>query len=353
MANYEILYNLKDENGNTLGSKLKPRGHSNGISLSEFARIYFSDASGVQKLYNVIDGARKKWPNSVYAKVLSPDFNNFFKDYACDLDWAKSTNYCGGITPDNFEINDYIGDYTDKLTNQKFLIRTEDGQILKIIAFGEKADLTPFGTDVFKIIILFQSFNVSGTLKFVRDATTKKVTKFTYKLDIPPAAKVILGDKFKNEGEAVKDAVSDLSDKYSDDKWLYFSGKSSSPYPKKDKKNKKDSSQQANANVIKIGKHVVQMPKNIHSCDENAIDWEIGCKNNKIKLINQKLMGDELDGVYTDELRKELINLNFIRPNITNIPSSVYDRISKMNLDESTVQKINLNRFYKLVNKKL
>jgi hypothetical protein len=187
MANYEKLYNLKDANGNTLGSKLKPKGYTVSITLSQFEKIFFSDASGVQTLYKLIDDNRKKYPNSVYAKVLSPDLDNFFKDYACDLAWATSTTYCGGGGGGVFNINDYIGAYKDNVTKASLDVADKDGTDLKLVAYGQSIGIIHKANDTFDLLIDFKYASVKGVLDFKRNATNN-VIGFHYKFENIPAA---------------------------------------------------------------------------------------------------------------------------------------------------------------------
>jgi hypothetical protein len=55
------------------------------ISYKDFLKKYFSDDVSITDLYyKLIDGGD-------YTKAL----NEFYTKYACDLDWAKTTKYCG------------------------------------------------------------------------------------------------------------------------------------------------------------------------------------------------------------------------------------------------------------------
>ena len=158
MANYEKLYNLKDTNGELLGQKFTKKGTNTALTLSEFGAKYFSDANGVKKIYDIIDDARNKWPNSVYTKVLSPNIQQFYKDYVCDLQWATSTSYCAGNFQIQVDNNDYVGEYTDKATKTRFSVRLEDNSELTIYAFGQKTNLLSSANDIFKIQLSIQQY---------------------------------------------------------------------------------------------------------------------------------------------------------------------------------------------------
>ena len=123
-------------------------------------------------------------------------------------------------------------------------------------------------------------------------------------------------------------------------KWGYFSDDSDSPYPNPNQ----------NRATLKNKTFNIPMPKNIHPCDENATEWEIGCTNNKIRAINKKLLDKDID-VLTDYLKKELIDDGYIDQTATKVPKFVYDQI--MALHENQQDKFNVKKFKKLVNKKL
>ena len=308
-----------------------------------------------------VDWLQEKKKNNIspFQKLTEKTTAEFYTSYVCGdttITWAAKSKGCqGGDIPQplvtQIDINDYVGEYTDKISKSRFSIRTDDGVNLSIYAFGQKADMTVSTTDVFKLSIPLQILTITGTITFKRDASTTKVTGFTYKLDnVPPQATAILGADFKAEGEAVKfvGTSGSLWGKNPSD-WRYFSGQSSNPYGnQKDSNNPKQTDQQGN--TIKVEPYNIKIPKNAHPCDENAADWEIGCSNEKIKFINKRILGRELNSTATEELRKALIDSNYIPRNTINIPSSVFDRLSRQNLNES---KFGLKKFYKLVNKKL
>ena len=358
MANYEKLYNLKDANGNTLGSKLKPKGHTVSISLSQFSKIYFSDASGVQKLYKLIDDSRKKWPNSVYAKVLSPDLDNFFKDYACDLAWATSTTYCGG-GGGTVNINDYIGTYKDNVTKGTLDIADKDGTSLKLVAYGQSINLINKAADSFNVEIDLKYAVIKGVLDFKREPTTNNVTGFHYKFEnVPPALKSFLPANFQPEGDATKDATSSSTSGFFNDKdnngtWDYFLGKSSSPYPREKTNTSAQQNTPPKQNVLKNNPYKVPMPDNIFPCDENAYNWVVGCQNNKIKELNLRLIGREDNGVYTKDLKLALSSLGYLSGFNTEITKSIYDTIMTKTLQESVVKKVVLKNLKQLLNRNI
>jgi hypothetical protein len=54
---------------------------------NEWVVKYFSDAEGVKKIFDFL--SKKKY----YTNTIG----NFYKKYCCDLEWAKTTNYCVGV----------------------------------------------------------------------------------------------------------------------------------------------------------------------------------------------------------------------------------------------------------------
>ena len=73
-------------------------------SFSKFESGYFKDKSTVSKFWNWLTSHKQKQRknNFYYEKSLK----DFYNSYCCDLDWAKTSTYCGGNTTssswDNF-----------------------------------------------------------------------------------------------------------------------------------------------------------------------------------------------------------------------------------------------------------
>ena len=65
--------------------------------INEFNSKYFSNDSTVKDLWE------KLTKNSEYTKTLQ----QFYAKYACDLSWAKTTQYCGGSGGDNTNTSNY------------------------------------------------------------------------------------------------------------------------------------------------------------------------------------------------------------------------------------------------------
>ena len=126
-----------------------------------------------------------------------------------------------------------------------------------------------------------------------------------------------LGDYFKN----------------TDGQWDYFLGKSGSPLPSKKTVTSIEQNTPPKQNVIKNEPYKVEMPDKIVPCDENAYNWNIGCQNNKIKQLNLRVLGKELDGVYTNDLRRSLVNFGKMEDNNPLITREIYDKIMSLKLD--------------------
>jgi hypothetical protein len=110
-------------------------------------------------------------------------------------------------------------------------------------------------------------------------------------------------------------------------------GKSGSPLPSKKTVTSIEQNTPSKQNIIKNEPYKVAMPDKIVPCDENAYNWSIGCQNNKIKQLNLRMLGKELDGVYTDELRRSLINSGYIRSTNSEITKDLYNEIMSLKLD--------------------
>ena len=298
-----------------------------------------------------------------WKKTLT-DKNEFYKYLACDLDWAKQTTYCGGIAPtvtpapnNGYNPANYVGKYKDTTTTIVYEVtKNADNVNLDIKLHGFKALLTHTTNDDFVASATVLSTAIKCDIKFKRDGNN--VTGFHYKFDaatIPAYVTTYLGNDFKAEGDAEKyeSKLSDKTEKFfaDKDKWAYFQGNSSSPYGnnKQDAKIKNKNTQK-NSATLKNEPFKISMPKNIHPCDENAAEWEVGCQNEKIRAINKKLLNKDSD-VLTDYLIKSLSNDDLIKRGAATVPKFIYDQI--MALNEKEQDKFNLKRFKKLINKKL
>lgn len=56
-------------------------------TFQEFVSTYFSDEAGVEKLWNSL----------VDKQYWSSPLKDFYLKFACDLNWAKTTKYCGAV----------------------------------------------------------------------------------------------------------------------------------------------------------------------------------------------------------------------------------------------------------------
>ena len=66
--------------------------------LIEFKKLYPSQDSWVTTRFKNETNTQITLDNSIKSKILSTNWTieKFYKTFACDLDWAKSTQYCGG-----------------------------------------------------------------------------------------------------------------------------------------------------------------------------------------------------------------------------------------------------------------
>lgn len=359
MPNYEKLYNIKGDNGTTLGSKFKSKATKAVLTVNEFGAKYFSDKNGVEALYNIIDTNRKKTTESPYAKVFSNTLEQFYKDYACDLSWTTGTTYCGGSVGGAVNINDYIGTYKDNVTKATLDIADKDGTSVKLVAYGQSIDLIYKTNDSFNVVMDFKYVTIKGLLDFKRDPTTNNVIGFHYKFEnIPAAFKSYFPADFQPEGDATKDLTNSSTSDFFNDKdntgqWDYFMGKSSSPYPREKKNTDTQQNTQPKQNVIKNEPYKVPMPDKITPCDENAYNWTIGCQNNKIKELNLRVFGREHNGVYTNDLRKALISFGYMNDADQKITKDIYDHIMSKTLQESVVKKVVLKNLKQLLNRNI
>jgi hypothetical protein len=93
--NRELLHKLLVKD-----SRIKP-GYSD---FDAFESHYFDSENNVKKIYDVIIVAKYKTGPKKGQVYYTKPIENFYKDYVCDLEWAKTTNYCvGGDKPEEQE----------------------------------------------------------------------------------------------------------------------------------------------------------------------------------------------------------------------------------------------------------
>jgi hypothetical protein len=77
---------------------------------------------------------------------------------------------------------------------------------------------------------------------------------------------------------------------------------------------------------------------NSKPCDEKTYDWDYGCKNNKIGLMNTILFGDEYGKIYGPELMSKLRNIRYLGPNDTKITEDIYNKVLKLGEEQGTTK---------------
>lgn len=95
--NRELLHKLLVKD-----SRIKPEYSD----FDAFESHYFDSENNVKKIYDVIIVAKYKTGPKKGQVYYTKPIENFYKDYVCDLEWAKTTNYCvGGDKPEEQEYN--------------------------------------------------------------------------------------------------------------------------------------------------------------------------------------------------------------------------------------------------------
>ena len=79
-------------------------------------------------------------------------------------------------------------------------------------------------------------------------------------------------------------------------------------------------------------------PFNSRPCDEKVYDWDYGCKNNKIGLMNKILFGDDYGKIYGDELLSKLRNLRYLGQSETKITEDIYNKVLKLGEEQGYVK---------------
>jgi len=69
--------------------------------FNTFENHYFSDETGVDKVYTVCHTVKYKSGTKQGEIMFKKDLFRFYELYVCDLSWAKTTKYCGGSKGDS------------------------------------------------------------------------------------------------------------------------------------------------------------------------------------------------------------------------------------------------------------
>jgi hypothetical protein len=136
------------ENREKLFKVLKKEELSSSVDSNAFINRFFKNEKNVLGLYTALKG--KKYTQGKYDGQPLIDYkeNEFFKKYACDLEWAKNTNYCSSqqTTPQQI-IHDWSSyPCVVSLAKSKGVKIDRDGAYLidnfRYFANGRKGDLT-------------------------------------------------------------------------------------------------------------------------------------------------------------------------------------------------------------------
>ena len=79
-------------------------------------------------------------------------------------------------------------------------------------------------------------------------------------------------------------------------------------------------------------------PFNFRECDENIYNWDYGCKNDKIGLMNKILFGRDYGKIYGEEMLAKLRNLAILGPNETKITEDIYNEVLKLGKEQGYVK---------------
>lgn len=157
-------------NRKDLYDKAKRVAEKNGDGKA-FENAYPSFSVYEQKNYSSHDKVVKLIEKLKSIKVLSTDWTveQFYKSFACDLEWAKTTTYCKGTPPTSTD--DYVGSYkTETTPEENFEITKKSGEYF-VSARGVDVRIVKTTGDNFKIESTVPP--ASGTISFKRDSNNK------------------------------------------------------------------------------------------------------------------------------------------------------------------------------------
>lgn len=217
------------------------------------------------------------------------------------------------------DLSRYVGTYTSLGKTGKIIL---DGVTLR-------ASLGPLNSALQYVDdenFTFQTNLGSGKLTFNKDSSNK-ITGFDYKFGD------YAGTAFKTDGSSNNNPPAPNNKK---------NNSSSNPKP-----TSTPPTQPAPAPVKTIDYKVKYpstqnptKPFTYRDCDEKVYNWDYGCKNYKIGIMNEIFFGDgkTFEGIYGRELLTKLRNLAILGPNETKITEDIYNEVLKMGKERGYVK---------------
>jgi hypothetical protein len=263
---------------------------------------------------------------------LPKTLDGFYKTYACDLDWAKSLNFCKVNTPTSMD--DKVGDYTtDNKLIKNFKIRklkdtanpdvdalyissSDIGRIPALVDFTVSKLIPTTDTNVFDI----SSLKLGQTLEKVITFNDKGfvLEYMTFKIN---ATKVV--------GSGVDDNATDEDD---DDTPNSVTNTTTNPDNKK-----------PNIPIVKSkplyfnNDQKDTTPKK--SC--NDFPFTLGCVNTKIGDLNAVLFrGKRYDDMYNKQLENFLDNIGYFSNSNNELTKDTWNDLMNRNTIKESVKKV-------------
>ena len=311
-----------DENGNVK--------YNNLFSIINFKKIVSSDDTIINYYFTPSASGYATWKNVLTKK------QEFYKNFACDLDWAKSLNFCKETNNDVITNTDgYVGDYTtDNELIKKVRIskgKDENGEeslYLSSVYLEKIPQLKNY--TISKLIpksvnsSIFNISNESGDI--LPDATiTFNSNGFVFDYKIAIKNFII---------KATKEETKDSNDTTSTTK----------------KKTKKDTDKDTTVDTdvkkpeikIKTLRFNNDMKDNTPSKDCSDFPFTLGCVNTKIGDLNAKFFsGDRLGDKYTKEFQSILDNGgNFYENPNMEITKDLWNKLMNKNIIKESVKKV-------------
>lgn len=314
-----------DENGNVK--------YNNLFSIINFKKILGLDDTIIKYYFTPEASGYDVWKNVLTKK------QEFYKTFACDLDWAKSLNFCGGVNNvSNVNTDGYVGEYSSDLIKKLRVYPSNDDndvnvlnlssiyfdkipRLSTIIGDDRTLILTPTsegntftisnsqGILIPNVNVVFTADSLSINLKMGGVGTELlKAKKITSKDD---------EDSTPTKDNEKKDSTTNTTKKPDDKKSDIPIVKSKPLYFNNDKK--------------------INIPTK--PCDK--FPFELGCVNTKIGDINAKLFdGNRFDDTYEEELFNFLDNAGYFKGTNKEITQDIWNKINNRGVIKESVKKV-------------
>ena len=334
---YDEWFNLLFKDANTLSDQSSTgdgKGntkYNNLYSIINFKKILDGDETIIEHYFPSSAENSTIWRKRLTTK------KEFYKTFACDLDWAKSLNFCGDVN--NVNSDSYVGEYANKLIKKLRVYTSKDENdmdalYLSSIYLDQIPRLSTLIGDDRTLILsptdeggTFTISNSQGILipnvnvVFTADSFTINLKIANISTEILKANKITSKDDedttSTKDNEKKTDTVTNTTTKTDDKKSDIPIVKSKPLYFNKDKKD------------------------TLPTKDCSDFPFTLGCVNSKIGDLSAKFFsGDRSNDTYDKELQKFLDNMGYFPSSTKEITQDLWVKLMNKSIIKESIKKV-------------